>query len=73
MEKSNYLVRESGVLGGTTVIVGTRIPAERLARLMEQGYTPENLKREFPHVEQKVLKGAVKEMAELTVCALNKA
>jgi hypothetical protein len=40
---------------------------------MEQGYTPENLKREFPHVEQKVLKGAVKEMAELTVCALNKA
>ena len=41
------------ILGGKPVISGTRIPVERLKYLIESGYTVENLKEEFPHINKK--------------------
>ncbi|MBI4948327.1 DUF433 domain-containing protein [Candidatus Berkelbacteria bacterium] len=70
MKKHKFIIKDKLVMGGEPVIIGTRIPAERLARLIEQGFTPQNLKRDFPQVDSKVIKGAVKEITELAVGAL---
>lgn len=46
-----YIVMDPEILGGTPVIVGTRIPIERVSNLVRQGYTTSALKEEYPHVD----------------------
>lgn len=46
-----YIIIDNQILGGTPVIAGTRIPVERIAALVRQGYTTDTLKEEYPHVE----------------------
>jgi uncharacterized protein (DUF433 family) len=58
-----YIVRDKDIMGGAPVIVGTRIPAERLVALLEFGYTEEKIKEQFPHVDLKKIRGAVSELA----------
>lgn len=48
-----YILIDPGILGGTPVIAGTRIPIERVSQLVRQGYTPATLKKEYPQVEMK--------------------
>ena len=60
--KFEYIEKNEAILGGAPVIKGTRIPAERLAYLFEQGYEEENFKKEYPQVSLKKLRGALKEL-----------
>ena len=46
-----YIVMDPNILGGTPVIVGTRIPIERVSSLVRQGYTTSALEGEYPHVD----------------------
>ena len=61
--KMKYIEKNEKILGGAPVITGTRIPVERLAHLIKQGYEEKNIKEEFPGVEVKVIKGAMSELA----------
>ena len=47
---NKYIVIDNQILGGTPVIAGTRIPIERIASLVKQGYNSDTLKDEYPHV-----------------------
>jgi len=47
---NKYIVIDTQILGGTPVIAGTRIPIERIANLVKQGYDTDTLKEEFPYV-----------------------
>ena len=60
--KTVYIVKDKEIFGGAPVIAGTRIPAERLGWLVEQGYTEGTLRKEFPHVPKKVIRGALSEL-----------
>ena len=57
-----YISRDPQILGGTPVITGTRIPAERIYYLLEQGYTESTIKKEFPQVGVKKIRGALSEV-----------
>lgn len=48
-----YISMDKDILGGTPVISGTRIPIERLMALVKMGYSTEDLKEEYPHVDAK--------------------
>lgn len=48
-----YISMDKDILGGTPVISGTRIPIERLQALVKMGYSTQDLKEEYPHVEVK--------------------
>lgn len=61
--KIKYISKKENILGGAPVISGTRIPAERLTRLIEMGYTEENIKKEFPRLEIRKIRGAIFELA----------
>ncbi|OGY25466.1 MAG: hypothetical protein A2Z11_03490 [Candidatus Woykebacteria bacterium RBG_16_43_9] len=39
------------ILGGQPVIKGTRIPVARIVALHIQGYTIEDLKKEYPYLD----------------------
>ena len=60
--KMRYVIKDEKILGGAPTIAGTRIPAERLAHLVEQGYEEKNIRREFPGVEVETIRGALKEL-----------
>jgi len=57
-----YVARDQKILGGAPTIAGTRIPAERLVHLVEQGYEEKNIKKEFPGVDVEKIRGALKEL-----------
>lgn len=48
-----YITIDKEILGGTPVISGTRIPIERIYELVKQGYSTEDLQKEYPHVDTK--------------------
>lgn len=48
---NRYITIDPQILSGTPVISGTRIPVERVSYLVRTGYTPKDLKQEFPQVE----------------------
>ena len=54
-----YIVSDPEVLGGEPVIVGTRIPVDRIYHLLKQGYSLDNLKEEYSWVDQKKIQYAV--------------
>jgi len=60
-----YIVRDKDIMGGAPIIVGTRIPAERLVALLEFGYTEEKIRKQFPHLDIKKIRGAVSELAAI--------
>lgn len=63
--KTQYIAKNDKVLGGSYVIVGTRIPAERLTHLIKSGYTEENLAKEFPGLPPAKIRGALNELLAL--------
>lgn len=62
-----YISKTKNILGGAPVISGTRIPAERLSALVELGYTEENIKKQFPGVSIKKIKGAMSELLSFSI------
>lgn len=66
--KTKFFSKNREIMGGEPVINGTRISAERLAVLIEQGYSRKNIEQEYPWVEKKKIRGAI---SELVTTALN--
>ncbi len=62
-----YIIRNKEILGGAPTIKGTRIPAERLEHLVNQGYREENIRKEFPGIRVGVIRGALSELVSLGV------
>lgn len=50
---TKYIESKPEVLGGTPVIVGTRIPVERIYQLIKQGISLENIQGDYPWVDKK--------------------
>lgn len=59
-----FITKKRSIMGGAPVIIGTRIPVERLLALVRHGYTELNLQNEFPHVSQRKIRGALAELLE---------
>lgn len=55
-----YLSFNHNILGGSAVIIGTRIPISRVLFLLKEGYTPELISSDSG-VEKKKLNGAIDE------------
>lgn len=49
----NYITIDEDILGGSPVIIGTRIPVERIYQLIKQGYSLDNLSEEYSWVDKK--------------------
>ncbi len=45
-----YIVRVPGVCGGMPTIKGTRITVRLIATLVKSGHTPEDVLRDYPHL-----------------------
>jgi uncharacterized protein (DUF433 family) len=53
MKKSNQIVHsQPGILGGTPVFVGTRVPVQSLFDYLEGGETLEEFLHQFPSVRR---------------------
>ncbi len=59
-----FITKKRTIMGGAPVIIGTRIPVERLLALVRHGYTEANLRAEFPQVSQRKMRGALAELLE---------
>lgn len=64
----SYIVSNPGVLGGTPVLLGTRIPMSRIIFLLKDGYNIEAIANEYPHVDKEIISKAIDEL----VVKLNK-
>lgn len=62
--KQKFITKSEKILGGAPVIKGTRIPAERIAYLVKQGYTEGKIKEEFPGLPASKIRGALFELAQ---------
>lgn len=60
----SYIISNSTILGGTPVIVGTRVPVARIIFLLKEGYTIDAIHEEFPHVSVQTIEGAVSELID---------
>ncbi|HCS79215.1 TPA: hypothetical protein DIV55_05770 [Patescibacteria group bacterium] len=61
MPKLKYITSSSGIMGGKPVISGTRIPISRILFLMKEGYTPELIQAQYPHVPLSTIEAAINE------------
>lgn len=60
-----YIVSNPDILGGAPVIKGTRIPIERIKFLLQQNTTLKEIKKQYPHVPLKTLRGVLDELFTL--------
>lgn len=60
-----YITIDPGILNGTPVISGTRIPIERVQNLVRQGYTPQTLKEEYPQVGFRKIQAIIAALMEV--------
>lgn len=47
---TSIITRNPKILGGKPVIMGTRISVELIMRKFANGYTPEDLLKNYPHL-----------------------
>ena len=52
------------IMSGAPVIAGTRVPVARIVYLLKDGFTIEQINKQFPHVGLKKLRGAIGELAQ---------
>lgn len=58
---SKVIHSDPGILGGTPVFVGTRVPAESLFDYLAGGYTVEYFLEQFPSVKPEQVKAALED------------
>lgn len=59
-----YIVSDPKILGGKPVISGTRIPISRILFLLKDGYTPEAIHSEYPHLNTITINKAIDELGQ---------
>lgn len=47
------------------VVTGTRVPVARILSLLKDGYTLEEIHKQFDHISIKTLEGAIEEVATI--------
>ncbi len=60
-----YIVSDSNILSGMPVIKGTRVPVARILSLLKEGYTLEEIQKQFDHISLQTLEGALEEVATI--------
>jgi uncharacterized protein (DUF433 family) len=61
---AKYIISDPDILGGTPVVVGTRVPIGRILFLLKDGYTVEAIQQEYPHIALQTLSGAIDEVID---------
>lgn len=59
MDTKRYIATDPDILGGAPVIKGTRIPVERIAFLLKDGFTLSGIHKLYPHVNLETLRGVI--------------
>lgn len=62
--KKNSIVSDPKILGGMSVIAGTRVPIARILYLLKEGETLSDIQEHFPHVSLQKLENVLLELAE---------
>ena len=62
MNGYRFIVSDPDILGGTLVVVGTRVPVARLLFLLKDGYTVDGIQEDYPHVDKTKIEGAIDEL-----------
>jgi uncharacterized protein (DUF433 family) len=60
-----YINVNPAILSGMPVIAGTRVPVARILSLLKEGYTIEEIQKQFDHISIKSLEGALEEVATM--------
>lgn len=63
MKKISYISSNSAIMKGALVISGTRIPLVRILYLLKEGYTLEQVQKEYPQVSINTFKGVINQLA----------
>ncbi len=61
MTNSNFIESNAGILSGTPVFIGTRVPVRILFEFLETGETLAEFLDEFPSVSRKMAVGVLQE------------
>lgn len=62
MKKYSYISSDPDIMGGALVIVGTRVPIERILFMLSEGYNIAQIHDHYPWVSQKTFRGAIAEL-----------
>ena len=62
---SKYITSDPNILSGMPVITGTRVPVARILSLLKEGYTLEEIYKQFDHISIKTLEGTLAEVATM--------
>lgn len=60
-----YIVSDPTILSGMPIITGTRVPVARILSLLKEGYTLEDIHKQFDHISLETLAEALDEVATL--------
>lgn len=60
-----YIVSDPAILGGKAVIRGTRIPADQIFFLLNDGFPVEAIHDFYPQLSVEIIKGVIEEGARI--------
>ena len=64
MRMKTYITSNPKIMSGAPVIAGTRVPIARIVYLLKDGFTIEQISKQFPHIGFRKLRGAMNELAQ---------
>jgi uncharacterized protein (DUF433 family) len=62
---SKYITSDPNILSGMPVVTGTRVPVARILSLLKEGYTLEEIHKQFDHIGINTLEGTLAEVATM--------
>lgn len=64
MPMKTYITSNPKIMSGAPVIAGTRVPVAKIVYLLKDGFTIEQIGKQYPHVGLNKLRGAINELAQ---------
>lgn len=64
MNMKRFITSDPKIMSGAPVIVGTRVPIARIVYLLKDGFTIEQISKQFPHVGLEKMRGSMNELAQ---------
>ena len=64
MPMKTYITSNPKIMSGAPVVTGTRVPIARIVYLLKDGFTIEQISKQFPWVGLKKMRGAINELAQ---------